>query len=142
MQSAIILSVLLSFASTEFLGLFTGGLITGGYLAFYLDQPLRLLVTYAAGTLGYLLITLLARYVMLFGRRRYMACLLAGMALGWLLTHALSLLPAGGLDLRVIGYLVPGLIANDMMKQGIWKTLAMSLLVTFLIRLALMLGGL
>ena len=82
MQSAIILSVLLSFASTEFLGLFTGGLITGGYLAFYLDQPLRLLVTYAAGTLGYLLITLLARYVMLFGRRRYMACLLAGMALG------------------------------------------------------------
>ena len=141
MQSAIVLSILLSFASIEFLGLFTGGLITGGYLAYYLDQPLRLLVTYVAGTLSYLLISQLARYVMLFGRRRYMACLLAGLALGFLLTEALRLLPAQGLDLRAIGYLVPGLIANDMMKQGIVKTLLMSLLLTVVIRLLMMLGG-
>ena len=37
LQQAIGLSIILGFLSTELLGLFTGGLISAGYLAFYVE---------------------------------------------------------------------------------------------------------
>ncbi|MDX9784797.1 MAG: poly-gamma-glutamate biosynthesis protein PgsC/CapC, partial [Spirochaetia bacterium] len=43
-----------------------------------------------------------------------------------------------GQDLRIIGYIVPGLIANDMLKQGVGKTLAMVLVVAILIRIVML----
>ena len=36
-------------------------------------------------------------------------------------------------DMRIIGYIVPGLIANDMLKQGVFKTLAAVLLLSAVI---------
>ena len=36
LQQAIGLSILLGFLSTELLGLFTGGLVSAGYLAFFM----------------------------------------------------------------------------------------------------------
>lgn len=142
LPSAITLSILLSFASAELLGLLSGGLITSGYLAFYLDQPLRLALTYGAGGLCYLLVRLISRHTLLYGRRRYALSLLMGYALGFLLSQLMRVLPDTQMDLRIIGYLLPGLIANDMMRQGFLKTVLTSLSLSLIIRLILMLGGL
>ena len=46
------------------------------------------------------------------------------------------------LDLRVIGYIIPGLIANDMEKQGIIRTSLALIIVTALVKLLSILGGL
>ncbi|HEY9055461.1 MAG TPA: poly-gamma-glutamate biosynthesis protein PgsC/CapC, partial [Rectinemataceae bacterium] len=75
--------------------------------------------------------------VILFGRRRFMAAILLSLAGTWLVETLLfkqGFLPR---DLRSIGYVIPGLIANDMLKQGVWKTLAATALAAALVRLLL-----
>ena len=43
-------------------------------------------------------------------------------------------------DIRVVGFIIPGLIANDMFKQGIVRTILAVSILTIVIRLILMLG--
>ncbi len=140
-QTAVILSILLSFLSHEFLGLYTGGLISGGYLALYLHQPLRLLSTYLAALAVYFIVKGFSRHLIIFGNRRYMAAILTGLVVHYAFTWLLPMLPPLSQDVRLIGYIIPGLIANDMLRQGVIKTTLASLLSAAMVRAILMLGG-
>ena len=136
---SIIVSIVLGFFFGEMTGWLTGGLVAPGYLALYIDQPLRILMTYMAALLAFFLIKLLAKITILFGRRRFMAFILAGICMGALLDAIVRLIPPSGTDLRAIGYVVPGLIANDIWKQGLWRTLLGSLVITLTTRVVLLL---
>jgi hypothetical protein len=92
-----------------------------------------------AALLAFFLIKLLAKITILFGRRRFMAFILAGICMGALLDAVVRLIPPSGTDLRAIGYVVPGLIANDIWKQGLWRTLLGSLVITLATRVVLLL---
>lgn len=140
LQQAIGLSIILGFLSTELLGLFTGGLISAGYLAVYVEQPYRILSTLALALVVYGLTLLIGRAVILYGRRRFMLTVILGILLGWLYESQAYYLSGISQDLRVIGYIIPGLLANDMCKQGIWRTVLMVLVCTLLIRLILTAG--
>lgn len=140
LQQAIGLSIIMGFLSTELLGLFTGGLISAGYLAFYVEQPYRILSTLALALVVYGLTLLIGRAVILYGRRRFMLTVILGILLGWLYESKAYYLSGISQDLRVIGYIIPGLLANDMCKQGIWRTVLMVLVCTLLIRLILTAG--
>jgi hypothetical protein len=48
-------------------------------------------------------------------------------------------LPEEPLELRAVGYIVPGLIANTALAQGPFVTIGMTFIVAILVRLALML---
>ncbi len=141
-QTAVIFSILLSFLSHEFLGLYTGGLISGGYLALYLYQPLRVAATYGAALVVFGIVKLLSRHLIIFGNRRYMAAILTGLVVHYAFSQLVPVLVPLGQDMRIIGYIIPGLIANDMLRQGVVKTTLASLLAAGLVRAALMLGGL
>ena len=65
----------------------------------------------------------LARVVVLYGRRRFGVTILVGFLLNMLLLRVLRVLPSEGLDLRAIGFIIPGLIANQALAQGLWPTL-------------------
>ena len=138
LQESIGLSVILGFLSSEFLGISAGGLVSPGYLAFYLEQPLRLFSTTLLSIVIYLLIRLLQHFVIIFGRRRFMAAVLFSLIGTWVFEQAFFYTDMLGQDLRIIGYIVPGLIANDMLKQGVGKTLAMVLVVAILIRIVML----
>ena len=140
LQQAIGLSIIMGFLSTELLGLFTGGLISAGYLAFYVEQPYRILSTLALALVADGLTLLIGRAVILYGRRRFMLTVILGILLGWLYESQAYYLSGISQDLRVIGYIIPGLLANDMCKQGIWRTVLMVLVCTLLIRLILTAG--
>ncbi len=136
-HEAIGLGVVLSFLTGEFLGIAAGGLVSPGYLAFYLEQPLRILSTLAGAALIVLCVRTMQRFIILFGRRRFMATVLLSLAGTWLFERFFF---AGGYvapDLRMVGYIVPGLVANDMLRQGILKTAAMLLVVAVVVRLLL-----
>ena len=100
----------------------------------------RLLTTYSAALVVYGLVKLLARYLMEFGSRRYMASVLLGLLIHWAFLQLLPYLPRMTQDVRLIGFIIPGLIANDMYKQGVLKTTLTSLISAGLIWLILMLG--
>lgn len=133
LHSAVAISILLGFLSTEFLGILSGGLVSAGYLAFYLEQPFRILTTILLSIVTCGMIKLLQHRIILFGRRRFMLTVLFSMILAFFVERGFVFLTDINQDMRIIGYIIPGLIANDMEKQGIVKTLLMVLLIAVVI---------
>ena len=86
----------------------------------------------------YLLTRLISRFVIVYGRRRFMLTLVLGLVFGWLVEKFLLGLAIIPQDIRIIGHVVPGLIANDMYKQGIFRTLLAVMLSGALLRVLLM----
>jgi poly-gamma-glutamate biosynthesis protein PgsC/CapC len=108
---------------TELTDVSPGGLIVPGYLALFRDRPDRLALSLVIALLAVAILRLAGRFLILFGRRRFALFLLAGFAVRVVAESSLPLVnPAFG-GLEAIGWLVPGIIASDMDKQGVPKTL-------------------
>jgi len=140
LQESIGLSIILGFLASEFLGISLGGLVSPGYLAFFLEQPLRLLSTMILATIIFLCVRLMQRFMIIFGRRRFMATVLMSLAGTWIFEQLFFYANMIDQDIRIVGYIIPGLIANDMLKQGPVKTIVMVLLAAVVVRLILMLA--
>ncbi len=140
--STVALSVILSFLVTELTGLLTGGMVSAGYLAFYFSEPMRILSTFLLSALIALILRLSREFLILYGRRRFMLSILLSILFVYALEKAYFIMSPLSLDLRVIGYIIPGLIANDMEKQGILRTSLALIIVTALVKLLSILGGL
>jgi len=130
------LGMLLSFFLTETVGLAAGGIVVPGYIALSLNEPVRLLATVVVAFVTYLLLKFLSRFMLLFGRRT----LLLGVLIGYLLGYATKIvsplsLNSGRVDLSVIGYVIPGLIAYWMSRQGIVETVSTMVVAAVLTRL-------
>lgn len=136
---AVGIGLIAGFVFTELTGISAGGLVVPGYLAFFWNTPFRLAATVVVALLSAGIVKVLSSVIILYGRRRFMAAVLVSFALGWLLDTFLLGMPSTGQDLRVIGYIVPGLIANDVLKQGAVRTVLAAMLVTAVVRLALVL---
>ena len=134
-EVALAFGIAVNLIFTEVFGLASGGLVVPGYLALHLDQPGRILATLAVSLATWAGVRHgLMRLMVLYGRRRFGVTVLLGFVLqagyGALLGTAAAL-PA---DLRAVGYLVPGLIAHGALTQGVWPTLAMTLVGAVVVR--------
>jgi len=136
---AIGIGIVISFAFYEIIGLSPGGIVVPGYIALFLNQPLRILITVVISFLTYFIVILLSNYIILYGRRRFLAMVLIGFLLKWLIEEIIIKIPIAGIELRSIGYIIPGLIANEMRRQGIFPTLYSLAIVSVLVRLILLL---
>lgn len=128
----------------ELLGVASAGMIVPGYLALYLRSPPHLLLTLLASVLTYAVVSGLSQWLILYGRRRTAVAVLVGYLFGALLTHfAAPLSPAlaaGPGELRaVIGFIIPGLIAIWMDRQGPLETVLALILSSSVVRLLLLL---
>lgn len=139
-ELAIGLGLVVSLVVTEAFGLASAGLVVPGYLALYLEQPARLLATVLVALATWAIVRFgLARLVVLYGRRRFALTVLVGYLLNAGLEQAMLTMPAAPLELRAIGYIVPGLIANTALIQGPFVTLGMTFGVAAVVRLVLVL---
>jgi poly-gamma-glutamate biosynthesis protein PgsC/CapC len=139
-ELAIALGITLNLILTELIGFTSAGLVVPGYLALYLDQPGRLAATLALSLATWAVVRFgLSRLIVLYGRRRLGVTVLIGFVLNGLLNLALRHLPSQPLDLRIIGYIVPGIIASEALSQGVIPTMATTLIVAALVRLLLLL---
>jgi poly-gamma-glutamate biosynthesis protein PgsC/CapC len=136
---AIGIGVMVSFAFYEIVGFSPGGIVVPGYIALFLDQPVRILITLAVALLTYLVVIQLSNYVILYGRRRFLTMVLVSFLLKWLIEEIIIKMPISGIELRSIGYIIPGLIANEMRRQGIFPTIYSLAIVSILVRLILLL---
>jgi gamma-polyglutamate biosynthesis protein CapC len=134
-EYVLVLGVVVSLLMTELVGISPGGIIVPGYIALYLTAPLRLSATLLDAAIALGLVYGLSRTVVLFGRRRYAAFLLSGFLARFLVERIVpSLLPEVPV-LAAVGWLIPGILAADAHRQGIWKTLAAVAGAALLIRL-------
>lgn len=133
------MSVILGFLSSELLGVATGGLVSAGYLAFFMGTPARVAGTLVISVVIYLVALLLQKWIIIYGRRRFMVVVLLSVIFTWLIEQ-LTHLGITGTDIRMVGFIIPGLIANDMLRQGMVKTMAGVSIVAILIRLVMLTG--
>lgn len=80
----------------------------------------------------------LQHVLIIYGRRRFVLCTLISVFSVFILERCYFYLSAVSVDLRVIGYIIPGLIASDMLKQGILKTILALVTVTSVVYLVIL----
>ncbi len=151
---------------TELFGIASGGLVVPGYLALHLTEPSHLVATVGLAFIAFGIVRLLSLFMIIYGRRRTGLMILIGYLLGMLLREVIfpmlktpgapeiveimSTIKASSSAVEtadflsaadVIGFIIPGLIAVWMDRQGVMQTIASMLTVSIIVRLVLILLG-
>ena len=143
-EEAMGLGLVISLIFSETLGLAAGGMVVPGYLALMIHEPFRILGTVATALAKLGALRLVSRFALIYGRRRIVVAVLIGFAFGTLSRDLLLVhLDGTALDLRTIGYVIPGLMANWVERQGVGPTLCLMTTTAGLVRLLLVIlnGG-
>jgi poly-gamma-glutamate biosynthesis protein PgsC/CapC len=138
------IGLVISLVSSEMLGLTAGGMVVPGYIALYLNRPVMIILTLVIAYLTYFIIHSLSLVMIVYGRRRIVLMILVGFALGVLVRSFGSLeLPKLTVELTIIGYIIPGLIAIWMDRQGLVESLSSLIIASVIVRMVLILitGG-
>jgi len=143
-EIAIGLGIILSLWLTEWLGVTAGGIIVPGYIAMFLHEPARVIATFSISILVFLIVRGLSTFLLIYGKRRLVLSLLLGFLFGYLSRNVLAVqVPDMEWEFYTIGYIIPGLIASWMDRQGILRTMSVILITATIVQLAVMLlsGG-
>ena len=134
---AIGIGIAIGFLFYELVGLSPGGIVAPGYIALFINQPWRIIITVAIAILTYYIVLFLSNYMILYGKRRFLSMILISFFVKWLVEGVLLQLPVISIEVQSIGYIIPGLLANEMQRQGILPTLLATAIVAILVRLTL-----
>ncbi|MBM4372682.1 MAG: poly-gamma-glutamate biosynthesis protein PgsC [Deltaproteobacteria bacterium] len=134
------LGLAVSLLFVELFGVAVGGMVVPGYVALYMDQPLVVAVTLGVGFLTYAVVQTLSSVVIIYGRRRTVLMII----LGYIFVMALAMVTRSVTDLAhfevlTIGYIIPGLLAIWMDRQGVVVTVCSLLIAAVVVRLLLIL---
>lgn len=132
---------------SELYGLAAGGMVVPGYIALNLSKPLDVLLTIVAGIATFGVVHALSQTAIIYGKRRTVITILVGYIIGMSLgTLSLDLLgasasapPTPGSEVKIIGYIIPGLIAIWIDRQGLVETISVLLTAAVVVRLILIL---
>lgn len=145
---AIGVGLVVSLLFTEIFGLSVGGMIVPGYVALSLHDPATVAVTLGVALATYAVVLSISKFAIVYGRRRIVLMILVGFVIG-ALARTIPAAPLGvgtSTDaapqfLCVIGFIIPGLIALWMDRQGMIETLAPLMTSSVMVRLVLILLG-
>ncbi len=129
----LIIGILIAVLYTEITNVFPGGIIVPAYMALYLDEPLRILMTIVIAFLSLFTYRWLSRSLILFGKRRFVMFILLGVVWAQLWIILLPYVFKGPSGLKAIGLIIPGLLANNLEKQPTFFTLASLVIVSTII---------
>lgn len=124
----IVLGIVISTIIYKQTGRTLGGVIVCGYLALFIGQPMHILVTLAMAYFTFQVVhNILKKRYMLNGRKLFEVEILVGLVfqVSWL--FVIKLLSVADLELNTlygIGFVLPGVIAHDMGRQGAGNTLS------------------
>jgi len=137
-QEILTLGVIVSIVFYELTEISPGGLIVPAYFALYLDEPIKLLVTAGISLLTVAAVKILSRYTILYGRRRFAVCILLSFLIRLILQYGnVHLLHINGLyflNVRSIGTIIPGILAQEVDRNGMVRTLSALIIVAIVIK--------
>jgi poly-gamma-glutamate biosynthesis protein PgsC/CapC len=136
------IGLVLSLIFTEMFGIAAGGMIVPGYLALNLTRPLDVLLTVGGGIATFLVVHTLSSFMILYGRRRTVVMILVGYLIAMVVRWGTgNYAHMQGTELQVIGFIIPGLIAIWLDRQGIVETLSALITASVVVRLILVVVG-
>lgn len=128
----------------EVFGLAAGGMVVPGYIALNIHHPVNVISTIFVSLCVFWILRFISNFMLVYGRRHLILSILLGFILGQIIniifTTKIFLLPA---DTEIIGYIVPGLIAYWMERQGVIRTITAMLIGSIIARffLIIVMGG-
>ena len=134
---AVGIGLAISLLFTEMFGIAAGGMIVPGYLALNLTRPIDVVLTIVAGFITFAIVHTLSSFMIIYGRRRTVLMILVGYLMGVFLRWATGGIQIGGTELTVIGFIIPGLIAIWLDRQGIVETISALITASIAVRLIL-----
>ncbi len=145
---SIAIGLVVSLLFTEVFGLSAGGMIVPGYLALHLDRPLTIVVTLLTAVATYAAVRAVSQVAIVYGRRRIVLMVLFGFLFGALCRSLPGFWDPATANAQsipdcfcVIGYIIPGLIALWMDRQGWIETISPLLTSSVIVRLVLLIVG-
>ena len=149
LTASIGIGLAVSLMFSEMFGLAAGGMVVPGYIALYLNRPIDIALTLGASFITYLVVHSLSTFIIIYGKRRTVLMIIIGYLVRGAMTqipfyaseslYQLSTLSPIPAKWEPIGYVIPGLIAIWMDRQGVLETLAALVTSAVVVRLALML---
>lgn len=136
MNELAIVSLLVTLIFCEITQLVPGGIVVPFYFALYLEEPVKIVATLISALVAVGVVRLLESVTILYGRRRFALYIIVGLLEKVLFTY----LYFGNTYLfynlsMTIGYLVPGILGNQIENQGCVKTLSSLVVVVLIIKM-------
>jgi len=120
----LLIGLVLAVIYVEILDIYPGGIIVPGYIALYITKPLLVGITILCAFLSLLTYRVLKKYFILFGKRRFVLLVLLGVFWSQIFALFLPRIIPSQAGAAAIGWLIPGLLANNLERQKFWLTLA------------------
>ena len=133
----IILGIIISIIFYEITEISPGGLIVPAYLAFYLDNPRKIIITLLAGILVYLLVKVISDRTILYGKRKFAVYIIVGFLVRLFFKEVNIFLEEYEmvfLSENIIGIIITAILARDIERNGILKSLSSLVMVSIFIK--------
>ena len=137
-NEVIILEIILSIIFYEITEISPGGLIVPAYIAFYLDNPQRVVITILAGILTFLIVKFISNHAIVYGRRKFALYIMISFIIRVVLKYfniyivnEYELFILGG---SIIGVIIPGIIAQEIDRHGMIRTISSLLILSIFIK--------
>ena len=134
-ERAISVGLVVAFLFGELFGV-TPGMVVPGYVSLQVGNPERVLGTILVALGVVLIVRSAGHFTLLHGRRRFLMMVIIGFAMGLAFREFLKTDIAGtNPQFRVVGTIVPGILAHWMDQQGLVVTSASLVVASVLVRL-------
>lgn len=137
-ETIVIIGVLLSILFYEVSELSPGGLIVPGYFALFSNDYKRIVVTILVAFFVLIVVRFLEKYLIIYGRRRFAIYIIITFLLKRFMGELDFEILIGG---EVIGLLIPAILAQDLDRNGVKKTLPALLILTGVMKSIIIISG-
>lgn len=139
--NVLVLGILVSIIFYEITHISPGGIIVPGLLTMYINQPQRIVYTIIVAIITYFIVKLISRYVIVFGKRRFVLMIIISIVINIILELIISGISLHLISISIIGYTIGGIIANDISKQGLKRTIPSLVIVMCIIELIVLISN-
>ena len=133
--NVILLGVMISIIFYEITNITPGGIVVPGILALYFNQLDKVIFTIVIAIVTYFIVKLLSKYFVIFGKRRFVFMIIISIVLSLLLDLIIPTISFDLINISLVGYTAAGIIANNIYKQGIVKTIPSLVIVVVIVEL-------
>ena len=134
----LIFGIILSIIFYEITEISPGGLIVPAYVAFYINDPQRIAITIIAGILTFLIVKFISDHTIIYGRRKFAMCIMISFVIRLILKYfniyvvnEYEIYILGG---SVIGVIIPGIMAQEMERHGVVRTVSSLMILSIFIK--------
>lgn len=119
----------------EIFGLAAGGMVVPGYIALNIYNPINVASTIFVSLCVFWILRFISNFMLVYGRKHLVLSILLGFFIGQIINIIfIAKIFTLNIDIKIIGYVVPGLIAYWMERQGVIRTIAVLIIGSVLTR--------